>query len=612
MGTGAPGQAATGSGYSRRTFLKTTAVATAAAGLGLLGEGSRGWDLGLLDLGGRTANAATGQALVLYDGTGPWAWLGNVHSKLLANLLGRFLPAGQSINGTARKTVAEYTAGEIESYDAIFYLGHTYDNPLPAAFKADVMATGKPVLWFNYNIWQMAWGETGTAFSQRFGFTFSGLAGSSENPYNAVRYKGISYGKNPMDPQIGVTMVTDPQKAQVLATAVDGAGQEVPYIVRGGNLWYVGDLPFTYMAEEDRYLVLADILFDVMQSSHAQSKRALIRLEDVSAMSEPDDIRAVADYLGGQGVPFSIGVVPIYKDPHGHYNGGSPVHLPIHKATAVVEALHYALSRGGEIFMHGTTHQYKDLANPYNAVTGDDFEFYRAVENPDHTLTYVGPVPDDSPRWVRDTLKDGLREMSRAKLPIVGFEAPHYAASAVDYEAFAEMFGLTYHRALYFQDASVVIRTAQQSPSTLQATEEKKHGRSKEEADRRGRGKGKKNRTTDAQALQTAAVESDLQADLVAGQFFPFVVLRDVYGQKILPENLGNIEPVAWPDPVIGPYPKRLPEDVIRAASKNLGLRDAWASFYFHPFLDIQFLVDTVEGIRGLGYEFVRASSVTV
>jgi len=33
-------------------------------------------------------------------------------------------------------------------------------------------------------------------------------------------------------------------------------------------------------------------------------------------------------------------------------------------------------------------------------------------------------------------------------------------------------------------------------------------------------------------------------------------------------------------------------------------VRDGWAGFYFHWYLDPQFLRETVEGLKALGYEF--------
>ena len=43
-----------------------------------------------------------------------------------------------------------------------------------------------------------------------------------------------------------------------------------------------------------------------------------------------------------------------------------------------VSALKYMQSKGGTIIEHGYTHQYSNVANPYDGVTGDDAEFFRA------------------------------------------------------------------------------------------------------------------------------------------------------------------------------------------------------------------------------------------
>jgi hypothetical protein len=41
------------------------------------------------------------------------------------------------------------------------------------------------------------------------------------------------------------------------------------------------------------------------------------------------------------------------------------------------------------------------------------------------------------------------------------------------------------------------------------------------------------------------------------------------------------------------------------AAKVNLVVRDGFAAFYFHTFLDLDLLKETVEGIGALGYTFV-------
>jgi hypothetical protein len=45
-------------------------------------------------------------------------------------------------------------------------------------------------------------------------------------------------------------------------------------------------------------------------------------------------------------------------------------------------------------------------------------------------------------------------------------------------------------------------------------------------------------------------------------------------------------------------------------AVANLVVRDGFSSFYFHPFLDLNYLKRTVEGIEALGYRFVSGLAV--
>ena len=89
-----------------------------------------------------------------------------------------------------------------------------------------------------------------------------------------------------------------------------------------------------------------------------------------------------------------------------------------------------------------------------------------------------------------------------------------------------------------------------------------------------------------------------------ASQFFPYAV-RDVYGRKVLPENLGGITPERWRG-----NKARLPVDILDAARAQLVVRDNVAGFFFHPFLDLGLLRKTVEGLQRLGYRFVSPNSL--
>ena len=484
-----------------------------------------------------------GSVLVLYDSTSSYGWIGGLYARMLANLLGHFPLLPYEI-----MPVEDYRAGDVNRARATFYFGSVYENPLPAAFRQDVLSTTNRVCWFKYNLWQLA----GPTFEAKTGFRFNWLDWSG---YSNIVYKGESFLKNQLDPELGYISVLNPKVASVRATAVKSGGASIPYVTVGGNFWYVADVPFGFISEEDRYIAFADLLHDILGIDHAPSKSALIRIEDVSPrMYDPATLRAVADLLYANNVPFSIALVPVYTDPAGYYNNGVP---ELHRisdvndpdSTDFMAALRYMMSRGGQLLIHGYTHQYSNIANPYTGCTGDDFEFWRENFNASTADPFdfdiYAPVPEDSAAWVLGRLNAAKQELADASLSSVGFEVPHYSASALDYQVIATNFPLTMHRALYFDET--------------------------------GR---------------------------IAGQMFPYVIHRDIYGQRIIPENLGNIEPEPWYD-----YPIRLPEDMIRAAKKNLVVRDGWASGYFHPFFDLRYLRDLVRNIKKLGYTYVPLSA---
>jgi hypothetical protein len=120
--------------------------------------------------------------LVLYDAPSGTEWdkLGFGYAIMLRNLLGHFNA------NVDMQPVSAYTAGKINNYQATFYLGASYDNPIPAAFLQDAAAPAKPLVWFKYNIWQLAWNASYN-FTANTGINFAGLRGldavpSASNP----------------------------------------------------------------------------------------------------------------------------------------------------------------------------------------------------------------------------------------------------------------------------------------------------------------------------------------------------------------------------------------------------------------------------------------------
>ena len=383
---------------------------------------------------------AEGSVLVLYDNAGEYGWIGRLYVQHMLNLLSHFEVRVDN------KPVEEYISGDIDRYDSTIYLGVIYDNALPAALGADLLATSKTFCWLGYNLWQVAW--TYPTFGQKFGIEFLELDPSA---YTKVQYKNVTLTREPEAPEIGLVQIVDPLKVQVHATcSTADLGKEAPYITRAGNLWYVADNPLSYVTMTDRYLAFADILHDILNISHPESHRALLRIEDVSPIADPEQLRAIADYLSSEQVPFLVCVIPEYHDPLGEYNFGVPQTVTLAEAPEVVAALHYMESRGGRIALHGLTHQYDAVVNPYSGVSADDYEFYRVTLDETGYQVLQGPVPEDSAAWARERVLQGKSELAGQHFIPVAWNTPHYLASAVDYGEFAKLFSLSLDRGTYF------------------------------------------------------------------------------------------------------------------------------------------------------------------
>ncbi|MDB5898272.1 MAG: hypothetical protein JWP41_1874 [Ramlibacter sp.] len=566
---GSSGGAATGESGAGSGSSAGGAVATGSGGTGA-STGAGGGSGGLV-----LAPPTGPRTLVLYDAPAgsEWQKLGFSYAIMLRNLLGHFDAQVDLL------PVQQYTAGQIDAHQATFYLGAAYETKLPAAFLADAAVTSKTLVWFKYNLWQLA-GDPAYNFAQTRGFTFDSLRGMNAVPtaaapapgfFDTVTYKNRQFVKyyaydsarNQVnaDPEVGITSIVDPARASALVKISNPAtGEQAPYVLRSGNFWYVADMPFSYIGPRDRYLVLADLLHDMVDVQHAESHKALVRLEDVDAKVSVAAMKNITDALATRHVPFSIAVIPRYVDAFGAANDGKPQDIPLAAATRLKQALDYALPRGAEIVMHGYTHQYSPIRNPWSGVSGDDYEFWNIVKNT--------PVDEDSTAWTLGRLSAGLADLAANGYRAVAWETPHYHASPTASRAFPQLFNTTYQRVVYY--------------------------------------------TSDQPDLG-----SHPGKDFAAGQIFPYVIQRDYYNQRVLPESLGNIEyDISKVDP--SSYFTYSWQEIYLNAQYALTVRDGFASFFFHPFwaegdvgtpglADFKKLVD---GITQLGFTWVAPSSV--
>lgn len=491
--------------------------------------------------GAKGPTAPIAAVLVLFDDSGPYAWLGELQAIVAANLVGHF-------GAWDAKPVSKYLAGDVANHTATVYIGSTYDQSLPAAFLDEVLTGTKPVLWIYNNIWQLA--NRSTNFAAAYGF----MPWAYDTTAVAeVVYKGVTLTRSTLNAG-GIMDYSqiDATRAVVLAQAVRPDGSQFPWAIRAKNLTYVGESPFAYINETDRFLAFCDLLFDVLAPSTAERHRALVRIEDVSANSDPEQLRAIADYLASERVPFSVATIPLFTDPRGYYTNGVPVTIRMKDAPDFVSALKYMMSRGGTLIQHGYTHQYSNIDNPYSGVSGDDFEFFLAHIDEFANVIYDGPVPEDSAAWAQGRLRAGLDQFKSVKLPgPTIFEYPHYAGSPIASREIAKLFRVAYHRGLYFGGA-------------------------------------------------LTGLPDDVSHHI--GSFFPYVV-EDIYGLKILPENMGNYR-------AVNNVPTRSVEDLLNVSAKAWVVRDGFASFFFHPYYPLSVLQDIVKGVKAQGYTFVTPTSL--
>ena len=490
---------------------------------------------------GAAATPAGTGTLVLYDTTGEWGWLGELYAINVASLVSHF-------GAWTARPASDYHAGDMAAYAGVIYVGSTFDEPLPTALLDDVLGGTRPVMWIDDNIWQLA--ARSPTFAATYGFMpFEYDTGDVAE----VDYKGTALTRY-MDPGVGIMTYSEVTTAKVLADAVHTNGAKSPWALRGSNLLYIGENPMSYVTSDDRYLAFCDLLFEVLASDTPERHRALVRIEDVSATTSPAALRAIADYLSSQSVPFSVATIPQYLDPLGAENDGVPRSISLRQAPSVASALRYMVSKGGTLIMHGYTHQFDAVANPYDGVSADDFEFYTAHVDAANYVVYDGPVPGDSRAWAAGRIAAGLHGFMAASLPTPTiFEFPHYAGSVEDSRAVRSSFSTVYHRGLYFG------------------------------------------------GMLTGA-PPDYTHDI--GVTYPFAA-QDLFGFKVIPEDLGSYEPLPMNN-----NPPRLVADLLHTAHTSHVIRDGFASFYFHPYYPLSVLKQTVSGIKAAGYTFVAPSSL--
>lgn len=517
-------------------------------------------------------------AQVFYDAVPaakPAYAFGRAHALELQNLLGHFPAVRQIV-----VPVERYRRGMLDRCATNFYLGTYFDNPLPAAFLADFAASSSTVVWLGYNAWRLPPGTLERAFEVRYrGLSTLDAARKDARGrpsfHRFVDYKGQTFEKfgewAPADPSrfdaaYEVALydpLTDAARASVVAWARRDAAPEerTPYALVRGKRWLVADTPFSYITESDRYLVFADLLFDMLgeppRRGPGEKKPALFRVEDAHAMLPRWQLYGMADMLERLRAPFSVAVIPMWVDALGVMRLRRRWRLASDDE-GFKEFLRYASERGASFILHGLTHQRGFARNPFTGISGDDFEFWDREDD--------RPIAGETAKDAAGRVADARRILEAAGVVPSAWMTPHYQASELDARVFARAFEWSVGRMIY-------------------------------------RPRGAKD------------------GDAPIGQFFPYEIDGDFYGSRVVPENVGNAQPYLN-DQVLRAVTI---DDMIRVIRRNAVLRDSWASFFVHPSMletrdkggvadrpgDTRELERLVAAARESGYEFVSLSQWT-
>lgn len=481
------------------------------------------------------------RVLILHDRGKPRTWLGEIYSLKLENLLGHFDAH------VTRKALEDYQSADIDSHDATFYLASEWnEEPLPFIFERELAYTTRPFVWVGLNLWRYGWDferdTHSTPFVSKYGFRLESWSGEL---HPTVAYKNTELQKEPFDPGLTRLEILDSAKAVVHATCKDLDGRDWPYVVQSGNFWFVGDMPLISTTPENRSLAFADLLHDMLGIPHVEKHLAYFRIEDVSPVADIDILAGLGSTLAELNVPFTVALIPEYRDWSGVYNEGTLEVQRMSGKSSVTAEIQRWLHMGAQVVQHGTTHQVDGILNPFTGASGDDYEFYRVSADEFGFITLVGPLPKDSRASARNRANRGLNILRAAGLQPVAWLTPHGLASPAAYKAIAEIHPVACDRAVFFFK------------------------------DEQG---------------NTQVTELDA----------PFIY-KDTYGLVRIPETLGQIDPWGWHDI----QPPSMPVDLVRRAKALKVVRDGWAGFYCDWYTDPELIRQTVEGIKAIGYEFV-------
>lgn len=487
-------------------------------------------------------------ACVYFDGeeNGPDYRVGERSAVMIRNLLGHFAEVEPRLSPVAR-----YAPGGLAQCDRAIYVGTHFEAKMPESFVEDVSRYRRPFLWLNYGIWRLQHKLGAEKFREAWGFAYERIEGKMSGRRGEIPhfFRTVTYK--------GAAF----RKVAFLDAQDIFIGHPEIVIVKNHSAQVLAETTHSGTGHTVPYATRKGDFFYVADNA-------------VSVIDERDRYLVFADLLFDflQLEPRSKKRYALARieDIHPGYD----LRL-LHAAIEVfrVRKLPFAINLIPRYVGPGTTRgldmteDRRFLALLRHAIDSGasilvhGYEHLLAVDL-GCGISYTGegyefwdvcnnrPLPFDSAAFVQGRLDKAQKLFRDAGIPYAGWVTPHYAASPLAMRLIHENFGRIVQRMTYYLEDRPI-------------------------------------------APQNAI-----------DQFFPYTIYRDYQGSHVWPENLGYV-----PLPRHGGTPRHV-EEMLELAQLNYVVRDAWASFFWHPPLarteiGLRSLERLVDGIRAQGYEFV-------
>jgi len=313
-----------------------------------------------------------------------------------------------------------YQSGVFEDFDVIIYYGTDFDQPPPPALIADLgqddETVDKTVIWLGYHL------DLFADHLADYGLSYGAF--TSGSPPSPLLYTDTGATFTLLNQDRTTVRVADERLAKIRAT-IDGdtiiaSARHVSRPTAAWSFYFVGFHPTAFLTPFGGHLVVLDLFNEIYGIQ--RNKTALIRLEDIDAREDADQLLGITRYLRNEGVPFTLAVIPIFRD-------GEETEIRLSRDRDFRRLVKNALLDGGELVLHGASHQYE-------GETGVDYEFWDEKSGT--------PIGDEA--YAEARVAEALMEIEFSGLMphLVGWETPHYRASEAHYDVFERYFSLLY------------------------------------------------------------------------------------------------------------------------------------------------------------------------